>query len=493
MKSQALVFCLASLLSLAPRGVAAVISTNVAPSGAIVDTSANYNASFDATHVIDGKIDEKQTSAVSYWIAPDGATNSSFILDLRRNYPIKSIVLYNTHNRQFNDRGTGQFQIYASDTVQPKAASGGVDRYYSFDGDVIDRSANGVNAVMLDGPVGNVIDGAYSTDAPATVKGGKSISFTGAGERVEIVDAPGSSQPTAYTLSVWVKFLDTLQPSSLVVRTAASGRENNTWSHQLRLTVDSQFQHYTYDGAEKRVTGTTVVEPNVWYHVAATAQNNGQARLYVNGVEEGTAVAVGTLWTGGGEFALATGSGHGMLPSAMNLDEVGIWFSALPADLIKRLNNGEKPNTVNNSSVVPTGVQLVSPRLILSGSLSDVSSQDPVSPDTFTTANGLTSVTARYLQFRTLSSVYTPTRNNVGLNEIQVIADVEATPPAVGIATAILVSWPYNPFGYVLQSSPSLSPATWSQVSVTPSLVGTNLQLFLPATNRSFYYRLLTP
>jgi hypothetical protein len=62
--------------------------------------------------------------------------------------------------------------------------------------------------------------------------------------------------------------------------------------------------------------------------------------------------------------------------------------------------------------------QLVSPFQILSGNLSDVSTQVPIEADVFTEANGLTVSDARYLQFVAIN--YLPDKVSSGLNEIEV-------------------------------------------------------------------------
>jgi len=76
--------------------------------------------------------------------------------------------------------------------------------------------------------------------------------------------------------------------------------------------------------------------------------------------------------------------------------------------------------TINFTITAATSVDgsnlLVSPQTILSSSLSNVANQDPIIADEFTSANGLTETTARYLRFDSL----TATNNNAGLNEIEV-------------------------------------------------------------------------
>src|SRR5690606_21474847 len=74
---------------------------------------------------------------------------------------------------------------------------------------------------------------------------------------------------------------------------------HGTWSHVVHLDGAGRFAHYVYDGATRTATGTTVAQAGEWYFVVATAQQNGAMRIYVNGVQEGSDVAVGTPWMGG--------------------------------------------------------------------------------------------------------------------------------------------------------------------------------------------------
>jgi hypothetical protein len=93
-------------------------------------------------------------------------------------------------------------------------------------------------------------------------------------------------------------------------------------------------------------------------------------------------------------------------------------------------------------------------------------------------------VTARFLQFKTLSSTYGS--GNVGLNEIQVIADL--TPGKLNAAPAALLSWPYGPIRMVLQSS--ADGQTWNPVADVPVLSGLTYKVFKPA-QEGVAYRLV--
>lgn len=138
----------------------------------------------------------------------------------------------------------------------------------------------------------------------------------------------------AYTIETWVKFTGTTANKNVIVLTNASG-PGSTWSHQIRTSNTGKFQHYNYDGSGNNVVGTTTINQNQWYHVCITAQNNSTARLFVNGVEEGTPISVGTLWTLGTEFRIAssTGGGAGILNG--QVDEFRVWNTVLTPDQIR--------------------------------------------------------------------------------------------------------------------------------------------------------------
>ncbi len=58
----------------------------------------------------------------------------------------------------------------------------------------------------------------------------------------------------------------------------------------------------------------------------------------------------------------------------------------------------------------------------------------------------------------------------------------------------LVITWPTAVGGYVLQQSASLSPASWSAVTATPTVVGGFNQVIIPTSgNGSTYFRLLNP
>jgi hypothetical protein len=94
---------------------------NLAANAPIIDGSQSYNGvpfnsgDFPASRVTDGKLTD--SFADSYWLAPDGVTNAYFTVDLGESMDIQTLTLRNTHNAQHNDRGTRDFQVWASNSV----------------------------------------------------------------------------------------------------------------------------------------------------------------------------------------------------------------------------------------------------------------------------------------------------------------------------------------------------------------------------------------
>ena len=343
MKNKTHIAYLAVMLSAASTALAVV--TNVAPSGTIIASSGSLNGSFSPAHVIDGLTNEGPFEPAGYWLGPAGKTSGYFILDLQGEYPVSSIALFNTHGGATEDSGTASFAVTASDTAG--AGSVSLDRYYPFNGNLNDYSSNAVNAVEVDSSF-NPFTPVYSNTVPKAVTNlTESLSFSGNGESVEIADPSGFVQPTAFSYSMWIEcetnYFGFLSPTSFILRTASQGNEAHTWSHQIRLNMAGTFEAYLWDGAEKTVAGTTVVQPNVWYHVAVTAQNGGLEQLYVNGVAEGTAAPVGTMWTGGTITEIGTGSGGGFSASSELISDVGIWYSVFELRQHREFGQGGIP------------------------------------------------------------------------------------------------------------------------------------------------------
>ncbi len=170
--------------------------------------------------------------------------------------------------------------------------------------------------------------------------------FDGVDDFINISD-PAS--PTDYTVEAWVKPAATAS-RSIVVRTSASG-PNAQYSHQLRLTAAGTFEHYLWDGAARRVTGTTVAQAGRWYHVVGTAQANGPMRLYVDGREEGAALSIGTPWSGGDRWEVGAGAA-GLGAFSGTIDDVRIYSRSLSAAQALALSQN-RTNRIVDAELAP--------------------------------------------------------------------------------------------------------------------------------------------
>jgi hypothetical protein len=93
----------------------------------VIGSSGAFDNRFLAKYVLDnqtGSITETEQNANDvnggYWlqsVAPGANTVSWFTIDLGSAFNIDFIELFNTHNAQYFDRGTGDFRILASNSV----------------------------------------------------------------------------------------------------------------------------------------------------------------------------------------------------------------------------------------------------------------------------------------------------------------------------------------------------------------------------------------
>ncbi len=149
-----------------------------------------------------------------------------------------------------------------------------------------------------------------------------SLSFTGNSSQYLVISEP--SNPTAYTVEMWVKPSGGVN-QNIFVRTASSN-PLGTYSQQLYINETGHFIHYIWDGSGRYVTGSTIAQENTWYHVAITGINNGLMRLYINGLEEGTATSFGTMQASLNQYRIGSSSRSGSVDYFTGeIDEVRLW------------------------------------------------------------------------------------------------------------------------------------------------------------------------
>jgi len=104
----------------------------------VIGGSGSYNfVNYNVGQFQAGNILDKQTGVMGeanqlpgdaeggFWINSDGGpANAYIVIDLGQAYQLSDIELFNTHNAQFNDRGTGAFNITAGNAVTNLGAAG---------------------------------------------------------------------------------------------------------------------------------------------------------------------------------------------------------------------------------------------------------------------------------------------------------------------------------------------------------------------------------
>lgn len=129
---------------------------NLSPAN-VIGGSGSYQGTwntggFNATHVLDqqtGPVND--VFGVNYWINPDnGPANAYIVIDLGAQFQITSMTLFNTHNSQFGDRGTGNFSFEASNSITAPGVLGS---------DLSGAITTILNGALSAAPVSNPISG----------------------------------------------------------------------------------------------------------------------------------------------------------------------------------------------------------------------------------------------------------------------------------------------------------------------------------------------
>ncbi|RAU19972.1 hypothetical protein CU669_20895, partial [Paramagnetospirillum kuznetsovii] len=183
-------------------------------------------------------------------------------------------------------------------------------------------------------------DGSLSVSAGQSATNISGLSFTGAtGSGVTMAYTPSST----LTVETSIKFSAITGERQFVLFGTSSGAWNSSTfaqtvgNHSTDIWVDPTTHHfvaYLWDaaaGAGVSVEGTTAAQAGQWYNLALSAQNGGALRLYVNGVEEGTAGSVQTM-SSGDMFVIAANAnaaGGGVTNAGLNGEVAGvaIWDS----------------------------------------------------------------------------------------------------------------------------------------------------------------------
>lgn len=98
-----------------PSGSNVALGKSVIAGSSAFDGLPFNQGVFSADRVTDGSTNDVHSS--NYWLGSNGDPTQFFVLDLGSEYDITEIHLRNTHNQQWNDRGTLNFTVSAATSV----------------------------------------------------------------------------------------------------------------------------------------------------------------------------------------------------------------------------------------------------------------------------------------------------------------------------------------------------------------------------------------
>ena len=182
-----------------------------------------------------------------------------------------------------------------------------------------DASGNERDGVVT--PIGLA---AFSDNVPEVVSGSSASVDLTENADIAVPGYKGISGANPRTVAAWI--YPTSTAGNTHIAEWGAGGTGNRWTVRI---IDSLLRVEVNQGF---IVGQTELELNTWHHIAVTFEGSvlGDAKMFVNGVEEepgisATAITTGDLYDVGIGYSPAFGGRH------FNgfLDEVGIWSRAL--------------------------------------------------------------------------------------------------------------------------------------------------------------------
>lgn len=164
----------------------------------------------------------------------------------------------------------------------------------------------------------------------------RSVYFDGV---VDYVDMENNLDlnPTEFTMSAWIKRDTGTTNASIISKRNAA----NTEGYDLRINGAGRLA-FTVNGAAATVTSSVAIPENKWHQVAVI-YNSGTATLYIDGVEDTSAVLPAPVATSQ-KFLVAAADGFDPNTTdyfAGNIDEVRVWNRALTVSQLRYIMNQE--------------------------------------------------------------------------------------------------------------------------------------------------------
>ena len=214
--------------------------------------------------------------------------------------------------------------------------------YYNFDsttGGLVNQATttNG----FTDG-LGSSTDGTVSGATTTTGKFSYCYDFDGTDDYVNLGTNSGLNLLNGGTIAMWINTDD-------MTNLRFFGMGTNKLE-LLSEDVTNFIKFRVSDGTVKNAVGDIAVPDSTWTHVAGTYdKDNGEIKLYVNGVLDATTTGVGQILTV--TTAAYFGRNQGGQYFNGRIDDAGIWNVALSGDQISALYNSGTGKLINEAGV----------------------------------------------------------------------------------------------------------------------------------------------
>jgi hypothetical protein len=140
---------------------------------------------------------------------------------------------------------------------------------------------------------GNKLLATEEPEILASGGGGYSLSLSGASAYAQVNSSASLNLTGALTVEAWIKYNPNGTYQEIVAR-ESYGQAGGGYALQITNVGKLRFLLYQGGTAYVAVVGTTTLGTGAWHHVAGVFDGTSQRRVYLDGVEDGSASSTGS-------------------------------------------------------------------------------------------------------------------------------------------------------------------------------------------------------
>ena len=237
-------------------------------------------------------------------------------------------------------------------TANTTALSNGLVGYWTFDGPSLNWKTNTVSDVSGNGNTGALVS-LGTTTAPVVGKIAQALKFNGSSQYLAIPNS-SSLTPATFTASSWIYVTGGENTYRDIVSKGGSGTQS--WAFQINTTTNNTECWVSANGSTLvSAFGTTQFTAasgnfNKWFHITCT-YDGSTVRVYVNGVQQGTASVSGTIFSSTNTITIGRWSGASTDFFRGSIDDVRIYNRALSAQEVALLYALGSANAAHSNTV----------------------------------------------------------------------------------------------------------------------------------------------